>query len=497
MLKVARKSSTDPVQEKLRQSKQDWNKEVSTFINDLINFKKTMNGAPSKFFQEKSSIKDPIPADPATIIGVLADDFQQIAQKGNSIIKDQIEYSKVRKKRQMKQMNLPFPDNSTPPASSSGPDLSQQLSLPLSASSNNNELVKLAESLESKYSLEKEASNVITRFFAKLLNPTIGFSEAARVRKYRMALLDNCIKTYRQLGKFQVEVVKSSKESINSSNTKLHEAWNTWRLVYTGFSTYKQNMPAKIPDSGGNIAPPKELVETKKEEEKEKKKEETAEKSLQQEVAKENVPAPVEQVSPAPDTSLVAAKAIVEDFKKVGFGSKFPPEDKIHFSQLGAVVSKFFMAPNNRKIDFVNLLTEEYSKLLATLTAKYGPASTLAELASKLDLGNNASDHLEVVAQAFLKKWIGKTRHQLSMFDDTSSYRLDAFKMAEEIRKTIDKIMDSLEKEMNVDQLDELVREVNAKMTSLRSMMRSLHMSMPHSKKNNPAQSESMFDNWW
>ena len=53
----------DPAQEKLRQSKAAWNKSVSAFINDVIHFKKLMNGWPSKYFKERSKITLPIPAD--------------------------------------------------------------------------------------------------------------------------------------------------------------------------------------------------------------------------------------------------------------------------------------------------------------------------------------------------------------------------------------------------------------------------------------------------
>src|SRR6478736_333926 len=98
MIKIARKPSSDPIQEKLRQMKAQWNKDVSVFITDLINLKKTMNGWPSKFNMERSFIKDPIPSDPNTIIGVLASDFQELAQRGNAIVQQQLEYSKTRRK---------------------------------------------------------------------------------------------------------------------------------------------------------------------------------------------------------------------------------------------------------------------------------------------------------------------------------------------------------------------------------------------------------------
>ena len=44
MIIDARKKSLDPIQEELREKKSVWNKEVSEFINNLIQFKKLING---------------------------------------------------------------------------------------------------------------------------------------------------------------------------------------------------------------------------------------------------------------------------------------------------------------------------------------------------------------------------------------------------------------------------------------------------------------------
>src|SRR4030042_2684905 len=99
MIKTARKPSTDPAQEKLRNDKAAWNKDVSAFVNDIIHLKKLMNGWPSKFYMERSFIKDPMPADPTTIIGSLLSDYQYIAERGNKIVEEQLNYSKTRKKK--------------------------------------------------------------------------------------------------------------------------------------------------------------------------------------------------------------------------------------------------------------------------------------------------------------------------------------------------------------------------------------------------------------
>lgn len=184
MFKIARKPSTDPVQEKLRQDKATWNTKVTVFINDLIHLKKTMNGWASKFNKQKSRITEPIPADPVTIIGSLASDFQQMATDANKIVEQQIQYSKNRRQK----------------TSPTTPDLSKQLSL-------FNSLV------ESK--LYSEASNPISRFFTRLLNPGIGWGEAARIRKYRMSLLDGAVELYRSLEYLQKVIMGSRQRTFN------------------------------------------------------------------------------------------------------------------------------------------------------------------------------------------------------------------------------------------------------------------------------------------
>ena len=122
-----------------------------------------------------------------------------------------------------------------------------------------------------------------------------------------------------------------------------------------------------------------------------------------------------------------------------------------------------------------------YKKTLGVLNKKYNAnENTLEHIANIKDIKSAYSNNLlEKVAQDFLKKWFGKTRHQLSIFDKSSAYRLDIYKMAGELRNTINQIMDLLEKDMNVDSLDPLVMQVNKDMSSLRGLMRALHNIEP------------------
>src|ERR1035437_924397 len=129
------KGPPDPVQQKLRSDKKAWSLEVKKFVDDIFAIKDVFNGRPSKFHTEKSSIKDPIPGDPANILSMMAAKFQEIVQNGNNIVQKQIDYSKNRRKKQPKQpkqmMPAVTPNLPASPASvelpTNPPDLSKQL----------------------------------------------------------------------------------------------------------------------------------------------------------------------------------------------------------------------------------------------------------------------------------------------------------------------------------------------------------------------------------
>lgn len=515
MQKSARKPSTDPVQERLREDKAKWNKEVSLFVNDLIHLKKMMNGWPSKFHMERSFIKDPIPSDPTTIIGSLAGDFNDIAQKGSSIVEEQLNYSKSRRKKQPKQnaapgVTAPATPTTAPPA---GPDLSEQLSLPSVASMD--------------YALLAQASNPITRFFTKLFNPTAGFGQAADIRRARISMLEACAQGYRNLGKFQVQVVKSSSASVHDANTKLHECWTNWTLVSRAYVLYKNSVSLKTPDKGGDIEHVVKEQDVKEEKELDKlndsvqefeqqskeKTEEALDKTLDQSPESEQLPIPAlpsatnEGSNPLePLYSLERAKNIASDYMK--HRQLIPAGSEGYFgNRLQTVVQRFLESkgknlPEDMFVTYQNVLTDlnanlgtnggSYKEVVNQLKQRVKkqlapvkmntpaiPVSPNAVPKAPLIVPTDAVvTAFDKTSQDFAKKWIGKTVHQLSLFDKTSNYRLNCFKVAGEIRVELNQLMNELEKGLNPDTVEPLVKSINAKYLSLRGMMRSLNMAV-------------------
>lgn len=178
MPKVSLGKSTDPRQQQLREEKAAFNKEMSGFITDLIQFKKLMNGHPNKFYMQKGRIIDEIPSNPASIISELASNFNDLAQKGNEIISEQIEYSKTRRK-------------------------------PITASEEAELIV--------------EASNKLTRFISKLKGPYFGDSFEKSKKEYRLRLLSMFEGLYYLFKQLESNVLSSDKESLIAAGKNLQK----------------------------------------------------------------------------------------------------------------------------------------------------------------------------------------------------------------------------------------------------------------------------------
>lgn len=111
-IKTARKKSEDPVQEALRQNKDNWNHEASLLIAQLIAFKKGLNGrGEPRVGIPPGSIKDPMPNEVGSYLDQLADRFNKLVSDAHHIIDEQLQYSETRKKSVKEQTASVFDDD--------------------------------------------------------------------------------------------------------------------------------------------------------------------------------------------------------------------------------------------------------------------------------------------------------------------------------------------------------------------------------------------------
>lgn len=106
--KIARKPSSDPAQEKLRQDKDSWNEAVKSLISRLIAFKRGLNGrGDAKASLPPTNIKDPFPSEIGSYLNEVANEYIAVVNGAHSIIQEQAQYSQNRRKSQ-RVANLEF-----------------------------------------------------------------------------------------------------------------------------------------------------------------------------------------------------------------------------------------------------------------------------------------------------------------------------------------------------------------------------------------------------
>lgn len=450
MEKTAQKKTyRDPALNKIVQEKARWNREVSTLINDIIHFKKSMNGWPSKYYKERTRITQPAPIDLSGILGGLATKFQDLANEGNGIIQEQTEFARSRTKRQseraqqrLEQRHGPTEGPAVTPAPEAPkPDLTQQIQKGLAAAEHDSPLIKLAAELEDKYTLEALASNPFSRFVTRLFNPKFGFGEGARVRRLRMTMLDYCVKSYKELKKLHKEIVKSGKGSIVNTHKMMSSVWNFWNAVNRLFATFKTIRPQEVKDEGGPIA------------DTERSKEKAAEKGQGATGVK------------VPPSSV----AKLEDYRAAGpylGGISMTPS----FHELNSVFESIQTASAENKPQLI---------LDSNFDALYEKA--LRDLNS--ELGTSGKNFREIMVQMqsrpvdkTAQRQLGKLRHQL-LPGATSGQRLEIYNLITQIRQGLNEVMDLLEKGFDQATLTSAIGRVNRDMVALRTMIRSLYYS--------------------
>ena len=349
--KTARKPSTDPAQEKLRKAKSDWNSKVSALINSVIHAKKLMNGWPNKFHKERSKITEPIPENPASILDRLASEFSELAHEGNAIAQQQVQYAKTRRlpRKQQAEQTLNQLEEKHGPTGPSIPSPFANIA-----------------SFE-KYELLAEGSNKLTRTFTRLTNPTFGYGTGAKRRRYRMVMLKRCTKIYKALGKMQAQIVNpiSTYKSVKEAHDMIHEIINEWRMIIDIFNLYKD----LIEDTG---VPNKKNIYL----------DDTRVKEIKQDLA-----------------SVVGGKIY-----RVG-----------EFSAINKDIDAFIASKNDKdRAKMEPQIVLKYNNLLRSIMGDFRVSgSSLKDIENEVvakELQKKPKE-LETVAQAFIKKWIGKARH--------------------------------------------------------------------------------------
>lgn len=403
----------DPIQKALRNRKKVWNKEVKRFVDNVINLKKLINGSPSKFHMEKSKITDPLPQNPPSIIENLINEFSDIAVEGNAIVSDQLNYAKS---RGTKTENTQSPIKQ--PEVIEAPDLTKELSVPSPLTA------------ETTYELVSQGSGRISRFVSRLRGPWFGSSTEAEQRRKRLELLDTTKELYDLCSDFQYEVLSTKDDGILKSIKIMKKIEDKLFQLSSSIEVF--------------------LPEKKKD------KEDKSEKDKKDKLEKTDVPEEMSIVTGIINDWSRNASTVVNELPDLAA----PKMMKLINDFNEAKDAKLILA--KRIIEFNN-------QVMAALSAKYNKA--IVSLEEIVNMNVTASENLQIVADKKIRRWIRKLRQQLPFAGKHSAIKLEASKIVEELMEFLDKMMNSLEKSLEPEDLIPRIKDIGDKYRELSDVM--------------------------
>ncbi len=199
--------SKDPRQQQLRDQKQEWNHNYSYFSQRLKAYKDGLNGrGNSKAGLPPSSIKEPLPGEIGSFLNCLAGEFQSIVSGAESVIANQAQYSKTRRRRKPKE---PKQLSNAPPTQ---PTAEQAPAAPAQ-----DQIAKTLSRLgEYEIATKKEASNKLSRFWQYL---SAIFSRKEYNRQ-RVGLLSQSADLYYSLLDLENDVLSLSISNVPNTIAK-------------------------------------------------------------------------------------------------------------------------------------------------------------------------------------------------------------------------------------------------------------------------------------
>jgi hypothetical protein len=477
--KLARKPSSDPAQEHLRQHKAEWNKSTSALIAGLIALKRGLNGrGDPRAGLPPSSIKEPLPPEIVNYVGEVASRYEKVMGDVTAIVHEQEEYSHNRRKSRKNTLTQMNP-GTTPPANDTGNPF-EQLAV---ASASASELIVLGSNPLSRFwawaTLWTKLSKVIRDHRLRMLDESADFVKDCRdikgiLLEQEPESIPNTVSSVAELSEKYLGVFLVQYKDLASELLKLQE-------IEKAVKKQKDSQPGAAP---GEAAPPP--VEKPKED------------SPAQAVA------PVPEPMPAPvlDTPEVAkykffaqqiyyANFVVRHLEGLDNIQKADKRSvRNMLSALGHRVASLYALvtePADQTAGYlmdtmdinklVDLVQKHYDSLLGTTAKLLGiQAKDFKELAGNIKSTKKVGTYLSCVeeqetlnkmASNFVSRWL---RHNLMKISPNSQQRLilDIVKDINHLIDSLDELMNALEDAKTADEaLQALVKKTTALLLSV------------------------------
>jgi DNA-binding transcriptional MerR regulator len=410
--KNARTRSVDPLQERLRQRKQEWNVSCSEFIArlnafkpHLIAFKRGLNGrGDAKAGLPISDIKNPLPEQIGGYLGVvssefndLAATFSQLVGEAGSVMQEQSQYAQQRRKSHRQASRIDVPDD-----------------------------------------LIVEGSSALTRFWANL-SSTLSSNPMKAQRLSMLHMAHSLFKSF----------VDFEDATLNKGVENVPEILNNYFLVsnkVNGISLALQRL-VELKNQQKNVlehSTPKHIQES------------PSDNNSKQEPIITDKPQPNESAIPS---NLNAPEDLDEDspIEKLKDGVVFmmnlgftienirPFLDLFHKHRKETSEDRKELMEDQMREVYANLFEKLKSRFEDKLKRKLPPDTTLGDLLDLFYKKACTQEELAKYSANYFTRLIKKYRHQFGIKDASSAARMEIYHLIREAKIHSDKLMDLLE----------------------------------------------------
>lgn len=450
---VARKASQDPLQERLRAHKAEWNKKCSEFIArlnafkpTLIAFKRGLNGrGDAKAGLPISNIKDPLPTEISGYAGTvhslfneLASEFASLVSESNNIVQEQVQYSEHRRKPQQRQASQLLDDT-----------------------------------------LIAEGSNKLTRLWAQL-SAVLSSDETKRQRLSMLGLSERLFKNLVNLEDLVLTTNISDMEKVLNSYFLVINNLEALKHDFNKLLKIKNEQIPTVSKTPTNVSaiqqPTTNIAPISKPE---------------TNLNKPNIPSPGMKIS---NMTMHQLFAVVQSMLQMGFTT----DDVRIFLDI------YHQNKNEKNPNKITLITDRLQDIYRQLFSRL-KNQIEQELGQKLpkdisieelrDLRSNASINdamMNKLSGNFISRYYNKYKHERST-DPSSASRIEIYNIVRELKLTINTVMDFLEKKnLDITELAAKIADAEKLATKISEPLNHLNMLYkdkyyePGSKKRQP-----------
>jgi hypothetical protein len=399
--------SKDQAQQHLRDHKREWNSVYKDFSQKLKSFKDGLNGrGNAKIGLPPSNIKEPFPAEIGSFLNQLAGEFQQIVSDAGSIISEQDQYSKTRRKRKPK-----VPPVQTQPIQQPTPQAEEKAA------------EQLARLGNAQYTLEKDATSKLSRFWQYVS----AIFSSKRFNKQRIGLLRQAADVYYSLRDFEESVLTTGINNIPDMVSKHVQLKYTFNMFMGTFEGVVEMLARSAESKATSQVKEQELIQPPKPEQ-------------------QNKP----QTEPTTPNITPSLEKIKTDLHLL-FNNGFAKQQIIELNELFKEYKE--EDDPHLKAMWENRIKEFYQKIMNSLInevqKRYGPvnvrsAEDIVNLVRKNVKAESISEYMVKNAGA-VSRFLKRKLIQLAPSSKTATVRLEIIEIVDEMKNIITKIMDVLE----------------------------------------------------